>query len=103
MLKEVTVTACPAGSSRVSSPDHKIAEKAITFYYAKKYKKAARFLDELIRRNPFHPGLYKMRAHSRYVLGDNPGACEDYQKIQTLLHKLISPNAQNICANYGGK
>ncbi|MGB3588591.1 MAG: hypothetical protein WBA23_18735, partial [Tunicatimonas sp.] len=86
--------------NQVPEPDHKLAEKAITFYHEKKYRRALKPLNELIRRNPFNEELYKMRGYCRYATNNRLGACEDYQKIQNLLHRSIPPVAQDICLGY---
>ncbi len=84
LLEEIFVTTQSLGEgNQVPEPDHKLAEKAITFYHEKKYRRALKPLNELIRRNPFNEELYKMRGYCRYATNNRLGACEDYQKIQT--------------------
>ncbi len=96
MLEKIMVTGYSGGGRNFKDDKH-YSDKAIELYQKKDYKKAIQPLDELIRRNPFNEELYKMRGYCRYANNDRSGACEDYQKIQTLLHKLIPPAARNIC------
>ncbi|MEM6842118.1 MAG: energy transducer TonB [Bacteroidota bacterium] len=99
MQEEIKLVA-EGNTSRKTLTDQSLAQQANDLYQKQKYKPAMRHLNELIRRNPFSSELYKMRGYCRYMTDDKVGACEDYQKIETLLHQPIPPAARNICIGY---
>ncbi|MGD1891035.1 MAG: hypothetical protein ACFB15_10635 [Cyclobacteriaceae bacterium] len=98
LLEEIKVVAYQTGGGRARvRNDHSLYEKAVTFYHDKKYEKAMKFLDELIRRDPFNPDYYKIRAYCHFELDDEIAGCQDYQKLPVLLHQPMPAAAKNIC------
>ncbi len=98
LMEEIVVVAYQTGGGRARvRDDYSLYEKAVTFYQDKKFDKAVKFLDELIRRDPYNPSYYKMRAYSHLELGDKVSACHDYQQLPVLLHQPMPPAARNLC------
>ncbi|MGB3779438.1 MAG: tetratricopeptide repeat protein [Tunicatimonas sp.] len=93
MLPEVMIV---SGASKIRE-DVIIVTQANHHYVEKRFKKAKRYLDELIRRNPYSSNLYRMRATARYHTGDREAACADLERIITLLHKPASDEAAAWC------
>ena len=77
--------------------DIRLTTRANHHYVEKRYKRAKRYLNELIRRNPYSRNLYLMRATARYHTRDREGACADFRRITTLLHQPLPEEATNWC------
>lgn len=77
--------------------DITLTTRANHHYVEKRYRKAKRYLDELIRRNPYSRNLYRMRASARYHTRDREGACADFRRIATLLHQPLPEEAAKWC------
>lgn len=74
-----------------------LVTRANHHYVEKRYKKAKRYLDELIRRNPYSKNLYLMRGTARYYTRDREGACADFNIISTFLGKSVPGEAVSWC------
>lgn len=77
--------------------DITLTTRANHHYVEKRYKKAKRYLDELIRRNPYNKNLYRMRATARYHTRDQEGSCSDLKRITTLLGEPMPDEASSWC------
>ena len=93
VLPEVTIISNPNNIR----DDLKLVTRANHHYVEKRYRKAKRYLDELIRRNPYSKNLYLMRATSRYHTRDREGACADFNRITTFLRQPLPDVAANWC------
>ncbi len=93
LLPEVTVISYPNNIR----DDLTLVTRANHHYVEKRYRRAKRYLDELIRRNPYSKNLYLMRAVSRYHTRDREGACADYNRIATFLRQSVPKEAINWC------
>ncbi len=93
MLPEVMILS----SARKIREDVMIITPANHHYVEKRYKKAKRYLDELIRRNPYSKNPYVMRAVARYRTRDLEGACADFTRITSLLHQPLPEEAGEWC------
>lgn len=74
-----------------------LATKANHLYIEKKYRRAMKYLDELIRRNPFDKNLFIMRGVARHQTGDASGACDDFSMVTTFLRQPLPAEAQALC------
>lgn len=72
-------------------------ERANMHYEAKQYQETLKYLNELIRRNPYNESLYLMRGNAYYNLGKQQKACEDFNKIQTFLRKDVPTVVSQMC------
>lgn len=72
-------------------------ENANKHYEAKQYQESLKYLNELIRRNPYHESLYLMRGNAYHNLGKQEKACEDFNKVRTFLRKDIPAVISKIC------
>ncbi|MGB3850778.1 MAG: hypothetical protein WA958_12485 [Tunicatimonas sp.] len=77
--------------------DITLTTRANHHYVEKHYRRARRYLNELIRRNPYSKNLYRMRATARYYTRDREGACADLQRITTFLKEPAPNEAEKIC------
>ena len=77
--------------------DLTLVTRANHHYVEKRYRRAKRYLDELIRRNPYSKNLYLMRGTARYHTRDLKGACADYNRIATLLRQSVPKETENWC------
>ena len=94
ILPEVRIIAGRGNSIR---DDLTLTTRANHHYLEKRYRKAKRYLDELIRRNPYNVNLYRMRSTARFHTKDREGACADLKRITTLLHKPAPDEAAAWC------
>ena len=77
--------------------DITLVTKANQLYIEKKYRRAMKYLNELIRRNPYDKNLFIMRGTARYKTGDPAGACEDFSMITTFLRQSLPAEAYALC------
>jgi hypothetical protein len=91
-----------SGLHRNIRDDVTLTTRANHHYVEKRYRRARRYLNELIRRNPYSKNLYRMRATARYYTRDRQGACADLQRITTLLKEPPPNEARKICLNKTG-
>ena len=69
--------------------DQELLEQSNTNFKAKKYTRCIKSLSELIRRNPYNPSLYVMRAKSYELLGETENACADYDYLRCFLNYTL--------------
>ena len=69
--------------------DQELLDKSNTYFQAKRYKLCIKSLSELIRRNPYNPSLYVMRAKSYELLGETENACADYDYLHCFLNYTL--------------
>lgn len=79
--------------------DLTLTTRANHHYMEKRYKRAKRYLDELIRRNPYNKNLYLMRATARYHTRDWEEAYADLKRITTLLGESAPDEMQTLCSD----
>ena len=94
LAPDITVVGYYSGHLR---PDAQIAAKANKFYVEKRYRKAKKYLDELIRRNPFDKNLYLMRGNAYRQLGKNDQSCADFMRIKMLLKQPVPAEVLTLC------
>lgn len=74
-----------------------LVTKANHLYIEKKYRRAMKYLDELIRRNPYDKNLFIMRGTARHQTGNASGACDDFNMVTTLLRQPLPAEARTLC------
>lgn len=74
-----------------------LVTKANHLYIEKKYRRAMKYLNELIRRNPFDKNLFIMRGTARHQTGDISGACDDFRMVTSFLRQPLPAEAQAWC------
>ena len=74
-----------------------LVTKANHLYVEKKYRRAMKYLDELIRRNPFDKNLFIMRGVARQKTGDASGACDDFSMVTTFLRHPLPAKVLTLC------
>lgn len=89
LSKVIWMTGCNSAGTAEIVDDQELLEQSNTNFKAKKYKQCIKSLSELIRRNPYNPSLYVMRAKSYELLGETENACADYDYLHCFLNYTL--------------
>ena len=79
--------------------DAEVAQRANQSYQQKDYKATIKYVDELIRRNPYRKSFYLMRGNAYYQLGDHERGCADFAKITDFLKERLPHVVVKLCGN----
>ena len=94
--EEVAVNAY-GNTRRKSRPHARLIENLHKFREKKKFKKALRFADELIRRDPLNSQWYLLRSNINSELGHRKAVCQDLSKLR---HFLKVPVTEELVQQY---
>lgn len=97
ITEDITVVGRTTGPSPVIERDADVAEKANRSYQKEQYSLAIRYLDELIRRNPYDKNLYLMRGNAYYQMGKREQGCADFAKVKDFLGHKLPPASVAMC------
>ena len=89
LSKVIWMTGCNSAGTAEIVNDQELLEQSNTNFKAKKYTRCIKSLSELIRRNPYNPSLYVMRAKSYELLGETENACADYDYLRCFLNYTL--------------
>jgi hypothetical protein len=64
-------------------------EKGVARYYDGAYREAIELFNRQVEVNPDFPEVFIFRGHSKFILGDTPGACSDWKRAQVLGNKGV--------------
>jgi tetratricopeptide (TPR) repeat protein len=59
-------------------------EQGLAKYYSGEYDKAIALFNRQVEKSPDFPELFLYRGHSKFLLNDLPGACQDWKKALNL-------------------
>lgn len=94
LMPEIVVISYATRSIR---EDILLVTKANQLYIEKKYRRVIKYLDELIRRNPYDKNLFVMRGTARYQTGDTNEGCGDFNMVTTFLRQPLPAEAEALC------
>ncbi|HAS44563.1 MAG TPA: hypothetical protein DCS93_29055 [Microscillaceae bacterium] len=69
----------------------------ISYYELKKYKQAVAEFDKSIQRRPQDAEAYYLRGRAKMHMGDNPGACNDWQKAASMSYTQATEMQKKHC------
>ena len=93
---EVPIISYHAPFASIEGDDYHV-EQANRFYQEEKYNKAIIHLNELLRRDPFNRELYLMRGFSHFKLENPEAACQDFERIEIILHQSVPSSLEKLC------
>ena len=97
LFQEEVVVNAYGGNQSQQRPHARLIENLHKFREKKKFKKALRFADELIRRDPLNSQWYLQRSNINSELGHREAVCQDLSKLR---HFLKVPVTEELMQQY---
>lgn len=88
-IEEIVVKAFGPLRANLRSRE-KLIESLYKYIEKKKHRRALRFADELVRRDPHNKEWYLVRSSIHKAMGNNEAVCHDLTKIQELLQYPVA-------------